>query len=856
MYKTMYMKAPMAVILLNAGADVNLPLAILDSETCDEARCVGSGALVEATRSDAVHIVHFLFDRGALDTDNRALRLAAKSNNLKLIRVFLTRLVFPDSEYKVNKKNIDVGQIQVGQNLLPSSLCPSRAAVLNWSSASLEATQPDWFIAAALQINPRLRTTRLSLAAITRVDLSCNRLSVFPSVLFQMPSLRSLSLAENLITVVDMPSTYVISTSLEILNLKQNRLESLSPQFLSSFPLLTTLDISQNSLTQLPEYIWLCPSLKELNAASNHLTSLPMVGNVARVDDDSFFPDFPITSSSTLATLNLSANKFQVFPFCLACTCPRLLSLNMSFNQLASLPPIQCIPAHVRTLDFSGNLIKEPFQLPSIVHTVCHAVVPTTHPTSISVRRPSSPGKQNRSRSKSAVRSQRSLSVSRHQPDVQLEESCQHKQHDTLEWLKTLNVSDNQLEVIPICSKNKVLFQNLSILDVSSNLIKSVSVDIARLSGLSVLNLSNNKRVQTLPPELGMLSRLWSLSLKGCQLKEPLDTMVNTDNCKTVEIVAHLKTILEESKTYHHLRLLILGSDGVGKSQLWEGLRSEAVQKKAPLQFESVRVTEWKFEAKKSKGESPLGPIAFSAWDFTGQREYYATHHYFLTRRTLYIVAWRVTDAEVVLHDVQRWLINIQARAPNSCVVLVGTHVDQVSSNPTKFPAGFLEDMETKIRSRFMIADADKRGLPRVLDTLLINGKSKADIKNLLNVVYNSGWEVRIGKERAMDQQVPSAYIALLKVVRELHTELRKDSTSPIMTCEQFRERTRQRMVSKFGRTFRDDIEFNGACAFLHDSGEIVHFEDAALRELIFIDPIWLADYLAAIVALRPSMWT
>ncbi|WKX90323.1 hypothetical protein Q1695_009287 [Nippostrongylus brasiliensis] len=544
-------------------------------------------------------------------------------------------------------------QIQVGQNLLPSSLCPSRAAVLNWSSASLEATQPDWFIAAALQINPRLRTTRLSLAAITRVDLSCNRLSVFPSVLFQMPSLRSLSLAENLITVVDMPSTYVISTSLEILNLKQNRLESLSPQ----------------------------------------------------VDDDSFFPDFPITSSSTLATLNLSANK--------------------------------------------------------------------------------------------------------------------------------------------------VLFQNLSILDVSSNLIKSVSVDIARLSGLSVLNLSNNKRVQTLPPELGMLSRLWSLSLKGCQLKEPLDTMVNTDNCKTVEIVAHLKTILEESKTYHHLRLLILGSDGVGKSQLWEGLRSEAVQKKASLQFESVRVTEWKFEAKKSKGESPLGPIAFSAWDFTGQREYYATHHYFLTRRTLYIVAWRVTDAEVALHDVQRWLINIQARAPNSCVVLVGTHVDQVSSNPTKFPAGFLEDMETKIRSRFMIADADKRGLPRVLDTLLINGKSKADIKNLLNVVYNSGWEVRIGKERAMDQQVPSAYIALLKVVRELHTELRKDSTSPIMTCEQFRERTRQRMVSKFGRTFRDDIEFNGACAFLHDSGEIVHFEDAALRELIFIDPIWLADYLAAIVALR-----
>ncbi|KIH65284.1 leucine Rich repeat-containing domain protein [Ancylostoma duodenale] len=718
---------PVLTLLLDAGADVNLPLAVLDSETCDEARCVGSGALVEATRSDAVHVVHFLYDRGALDTDNRALRLAAKNNNLKLVRVFLTRLVFPDPEYKVNKKNVDVGQIQVGQSLLPSSLCPSRAATLNWGSASLETLQSDWFIAAALQVNPRLRTTR------------------------------SLNLAENLITAIDMPGFYVTSTSLEILILKQNRLESISPQFLSSLPQLTNLDISRNCLTQLPEFIWLCPSLKELNVASNHLTTLPMVGatprigrtsrgahhpptptsptgsdaitindgieeptnvltkplvrqniwqsgiNLSKVDDENFFPDFPVTSSSTLTTLNLSANRFQVFPFCLACTCPRLLTLNISFNQLTALPPIQCIPAH------------EPFQTPSIFHTVCHAVPPTTTSTAITVRRPASPVRQNRSRSKSAVRSQRSLSVSKHQQiDIQLEEACQHKQHDSLEWLKTLNISGNQLESIPVCMKNKVLFQSLSVLDVSSNALKTVTTDVSRLNGLSVLNLTGNKGIQTLPPELGTLSRLWSLSLKGCQLKEPLDSMVNTENCKTVEIVAHLKTILEESKTYHHLRLLILGGDGVGKSQLWEGLRSEAVQKKSPLQAESVRVAEWKFEAKKSKGETPLGPVAFSSWDFTGQREYHATHHYFLTRRALYIVVWRVTDGEVALHDVQRWLINIQARAPNSCVLLVGTHVDQISSNPSKFPKGFLDDVDSKGKACLATAM-----LSRVVDTIL-----------------------------------------------------------------------------------------------------------------------------------------
>ncbi|KAJ1361787.1 hypothetical protein KIN20_021128 [Parelaphostrongylus tenuis] len=897
---------PILTMLLNAGADVNLPLAVLDSEICDEARCVGSGALVEATRSDAIHIVHFLHDRGALDTDNRALRLAAKNNNLKLVRVFLTRLVFPDPEFRVNKKNIDVGQIHVGQNLLPSSLCPSRAAMLNWGSAALETLQPDWFIAAALQINPRLRTTRLSLAAITRVDLSCNQLKSFPSVLLQMPSLRSLSLAENLITVIEMPGFYVTSTSIETIVLKQNRLKSISTQFLSSLPQLAVLDISQNRLTQLPEFIWLCPSLKELNVSSNHLTCLPTVDtatrtgrtsrraqqaatltspvkidavtlndaieepenvttkqlvrqniwqneiNLSKVNDESFSPDFPVTSSNTLTTLNLSANKFQIFPYCLACTCPRLLSLNISLNQLTSLPPIQCIPAHIRSLDFSGNLIKESFQRATPLHMVCHAVVPSLGANTIPVRRPNSPVRYNRSRSKSAVRSQRSLSVTHHQSvDIRLEEACDHKRHDTLEWLKTLNISSNQLESIPICVKGKVLFQGLTILDASCNLLKSISVDIARLTSLSVLNLAKNKRIQVLPPELGMLSKLWSLSLKGCQLKEPLDSMVNTENCKTVEIVAHLKTILEESKTYRHLRLLILGSDGVGKSQLWEGLRSEAVQRKSALQVDSIRVAEWQFEAKKQRGEAAFGPVVYTSWDFIGQREYHSTHHYFLTRRALYIVVWRVTDGEIIFNDVQRWLVNIQARAPNACVVLVGTHVDQISSNPTRFPKNFIEEIEKKVRSRFMVIDADKYGLPRVLDLVLINSKAKNDIKYLLNVIYNSSWEVRIGKDRALEQQVPSAYVAMTKVVRELHTELRRDSISAIMTSEQFHERTKQRMIAKFGRLFRDEIEFRGACAFLHDSGEIVHFVDASLRELIFVDPLWLADYLAAVVALR-----
>ena len=64
----------------------------------------------------------------------------------------------------------------------------------------------------------------------------------------------------------------------------------------------------------------------------------------------------------------------------------------------------------------------------------------------------------------------------------------------------------------------------------------------------------------------------------------------------------------------------------------------------------------------------------FRTWDFGGQTEYYATHQYFLSKRSLYIVVWKITDGEKGMNEIQQWLINIQARAPNSPVIIVGKY--------------------------------------------------------------------------------------------------------------------------------------------------------------------------------------
>lgn len=85
---------------------------------------------------------------------------AFQYNQDSLARLFLLRLAFVDPEYRVNKKSIDLGQVSVSRSQLSSAVYPTTPCMLNWHNASLENVSNDWLIAAALQVNQRLRTSR------------------------------------------------------------------------------------------------------------------------------------------------------------------------------------------------------------------------------------------------------------------------------------------------------------------------------------------------------------------------------------------------------------------------------------------------------------------------------------------------------------------------------------------------------------------------------------------------------------------------------------------------------------------------------------------------------------------------
>ena len=55
------------------------------------------------------------------------------------------------------------------------------------------------------------------------------------------------------------------------------------------------------------------------------------------------------------------------------------------------------------------------------------------------------------------------------------------------------------------------------------------------------------------------------------------------------------------------------------------------------------------------------------------------------SKRSLYLVIWRMTDGVKGLNEIYQWLINIQARAPNSPCIIVGTHFDEIEQKRSLF---------------------------------------------------------------------------------------------------------------------------------------------------------------------------
>ncbi|XP_060525729.1 leucine-rich repeat serine/threonine-protein kinase 1 isoform X2 [Cylas formicarius] len=713
------------------------------------------------------------------------------------------------------------------------------------------------------------------LPSLVTLVVSNNKLQSLPYGMWLAPKLKELNAAFNLIK--ELPSSPIETEDLDRLSISSSDSQLSSHTEPDPEMEITEFDkiICAEDSIQSVKYTKKERSYMQLDVNKHHIWNKHVEVTEQILHSD----DITTEKCSKLCSLNLAHNLFTSIPVVLSCLAVNLTKLNMAFNTLRSMSHITSYPSSLKQLDLSHNQISVWPSLPQVeaqdnmelANLICY----TTNAkfrgklAEIGVRQPSG----------------RSV---RHSV---LHSVCAHRRHLRLDNLRTLILADNQLSRIQLTTddngdffctdeddiernlqsgKARLMFPNLSMLDISNNVLKEIPSNIQELTNLSVLNISGNLDITDLPPQMGLLSRLWNLNTRGCSLQDPLRFMIESKKYKTMDIIGYLKSVLEDAKPYARMKLMIVGVQGIGKTSLLEQIRQEGVTRKRPdhwakrmgnkninvktsrgtnMSTVGVDIGDWIYE-KKIRNQSSHGPVIFRTWDFGGQREYYATHQYFLSKRSLYLVVWRITDGHRGINEILQWLVNIQARAPNSPVIIVGTHYDLVQ----EFNPNIFEEYQQIIRDRFInIVDAEKCGLPKVLDTIEISCKTRHNIRLLCNLIYDTVFSLKPpgNKELLLEQKVPATYLALEDVINYIAAEYRTNGLDPVLTTEQFKSVVISEMQLRYNKTFRDWSELHQATLFLHDNGVLLHYDDATLKDLYFLDPQWLCDMLAHVVTIR-----
>ena len=276
-----------------------------------------------------------------------------------------------------------------------------------------------------------------------------------------------------------------------------------------------------------------------------------------------------------------------------------------------------------------------------------------------------------------------------------------------------------------------------------------------------------------------------------------------------------------------------------GKSTIIKRLRGEGIGEN--LSTVGVELSEWSFTPKRNT--KPV--FNFNVWDFGGQEEYYATHQCFLTRRSLYLLLWKITDGPSGVNGLRPWLDNLAARAPGSPLLIIATHTDCISRE--KRESGYIKAMRYKVRELVTLPQYKSLHVTTLTEVSCLTGWG---IDDLRADIYRAAEEYQYPKgHNVMGEKVPASYIRLDELVHEKRSELARQKAPQILRSQELRSVMRKRGLDDI----EGDEELQLASEHLHNVGTMLHYPDRAsgLDDLYFIDPRWLCDMMSVVVTVR-----
>ncbi|XP_005067184.1 leucine-rich repeat serine/threonine-protein kinase 2 isoform X1 [Mesocricetus auratus] len=651
-----------------------------------------------------------------------------------------------------------------------------------------------------LQSHMRHSESSSSLASereyITSLDLSANELKDIDALSQRcclsghLEHLTKLELHQNALTGFPQQLCETLKC-LTHLDLHSNKFTSF-PSFLLKMACITNLDASRNDIGPAIVFDPLvkCPSLKHLNLSYNQLSSIPE--NLTQV-------------AEKLEQLLLEGNKIS--GICSPLSLKELKILNLSKNHILSLPEdfLEACPK-VETFSARMNSLASmpvlPFSITSLkLSQNCFTCIPEA----IFI-----------------LPHLRSLDMS----------------HNNIECLpgpahwKSLNLrelffSHNQISTLDLSEKPQV-WSRVEKLHLSHNKLKEIPPAIGCLENLTSLDVSYNLDLRSFPNEMGKLSKIWDLPLDGLHLNLDFKHI----GCKAKDIIRFLQQRLKKAVPYNRMKLMIVGNTGSGKTTLLQQLMKV---RKSDLGLQSatvgIDVRDWPIQIRGKRKKD----LVLNVWDFAGREEFYSTHPHFMTQRALYLAVYDLSKGQAEVDAMKPWLFNIKARASSSPVILVGTHLDVSDEKQRK-------TCISKITKELL----NKRGFPTIRDYHFVNATEESDaLAKLRKTIINESLNFKIRDQPVVGQLIPDCYVELEKII--LSERKAVPVEFPVINRKQLLQLVTDHQLQL------DENELPHAIHFLNESGVLLHFQDPALQlsDLYFVEPKWLCKVMAQILTVK-----
>ncbi|WP_440944820.1 COR domain-containing protein [Methanosarcina sp. T3] len=626
----------------------------------------------------------------------------------------------------------------------------------------------------------------LELKEITQLNISKNQLRSLPPEISELINLIQLDISENQLSFL--PSKISELKNLTQLNISGNQLSSLPPEIfelknltqlnmaenlLSSFPTevfelknLSLLDISGNQLRSIPSKISELKNLTQLSISNNQLRSIPLeiseLKNLTQLD---------------IRWNQLSSLSSEIFKL------KNLTQLNVCGNHLISLPPEIFELKNLSLLDISGNQLNS---LPSEILGLKSLTV---------------------------------LNIAGNQLSSLPPEIFELKN------LTQLNISGNQLSSLP---PEIFELKNLTQLNISGNQLSSLPSEIFELKNLTLLDISSNQ-LNFLPSDIVKLdlpikwekfNNFWERSssweknnLSGIYFEgNPIENLPLEIAKKGREAILYYLSLEGEKKPLNEVKVLLVGDGGAGKTSLVKKICGKNIDGDEP-QTQGIKIKKWVINNGRSE-------INANFWDFGGQEIMHATHQFFLSRRSLYILVLDGRKNE----NSEYWLKLIENFSDNSPVLIVMNKIDE---NPAfDINRKFLMKKYPSIRGFYRLSCKSGEGIDEFLSTL----------------------NEELCKLNSPEIKWPKSWFNVKKRLECIHLNCQSNTDNKnnfkVRSFIEYKDYTN--ICDEEGIT--EESERNTLVDFLHDLGVILHFRDINLLNTYVLEPEWITNAVNKIV--------